>query len=492
MVVAVPRPSTRLTRAIALDPLHLLRRTTYGPTPELVAEVASRGAASWLEDQLHPERLDDSACDAAVARFPLAHASPPELHARLSNGSWDGMQDLRDLTLSRAIWSRRQLFEVMVELWSNHLNVTCPSSEVWSGRGSYDRDVIRTHALGRFGDMLAASVTSPAMLHYLDNVNSRGRAPNENYGREVLELHSVGRDAGYGQAGVLASARAFTGLTTWNAWNGGTATTNGTFRYRSDWRYVGPLRVLDWTHANSDRYAGVDVARSLARYLAGHPATARRVARVLAVRFVSDSPSQALVDSLAQVYLAHGTAIVPVLRALFASSEFAASAGRKYRRPYEGTVAAVRTLGLRPTTESTRSAVRDVVWQLGQVGHAPMGWHPPDGYPDVAGAWTGSGTVLGRWNLNVALTQGWYKEGLVYPGTSLFARLLPGPRPSTRDALVTALHTRLVPGTTLIAAHRDALVAFLGGPGPVRDADVTYLFGILAALVLDSPAASLR
>ena len=492
MAVAVRRPRTRLARPAAPDPLHLARRATYGLTPELVAQVRARGAAAWLEEQLHPERIDDSDCDAAVERFPLAHASPPELHARLPYGAWGGMQDLQAMTLSRAVWSRRQLLEVMVELWSNHLNATCPSSEVWSGRGSYDRDVVRAHALGRFSEMLAASVTSPAMLHYLDNVSSRGAAPNENYGREVLELHTVGRDAGYGQAGVVDSARAFTGLTTWNPWNGGTPATSGTFRYRADWRYTGPLRVLDWTHANGDRTGGVAVAHGLARYLAAHPATARRIARVLAVRFVSDTPSPGLVDALAQVYLAHDTAVVPVLRALFASAEFAASAGRKYRRPLEGTVSAMRALGIRPSSDDDPRAVRSLVWQLGQVGHAPLAWHPPDGYPDVAAAWSGSGTVLGRWNLNVGLAQGWWQEGLTYPGSSLAARLLPGPRPASRAALVDALHARLVPGQTLRAAHRDALVAFLGGPGPVRDADVTWQLGILTALVLDSPAASSR
>ena len=293
---------------------HLLLRTTYGITPALLAELDARGTRGWLDDQLTPERIDDGACDQIVARFPLASATPPELYRALDNGSWDGMRDVSSMTLARATWSKRQLFEVMVEFWSNHLNVTCPSSEVWSSRGSYDRDVIRKHALGTFSDLLVASCTHPAMLQYLDNLESRGANPNENYGREVLELHTVGRDAGYGQAGVVDSARAFTGLTVWNPWNGGTDTTYGTLRYRADWHYVGPLRVLGWLHPNADRTQGVQVATSLARYLAAHPATAARLAHKLAVRFVSDSPPPALVDRLARIYLDSGTAIVPVLR----------------------------------------------------------------------------------------------------------------------------------------------------------------------------------
>ena len=477
-----------------VDRLHLLRRVTYGITPGLLADVTGRGVAGWLDDQLAPATIDDSACDRAVQRFPLAHAAPPVLHGTLGNGSWSAMQDLQAMTLARAVWSRRQLLEVMVELWSNHLNVTCPSSEVWATRGAFDRDVVRRHALGTFSDLLVASCTSPAMLQYLDNEASQGRAPNENYGREVLELHTVGRGAGYGQAGVVDAARALTGLSVWHTWDGGTTGstgTAGTFRYRSDWRYVGPLRVLGWSHPNADRGDGVAVARSLMRYLAGHPLTAARIARKLAVRFVSDSPPQALVDRLAQVYLDAGTAIVPVLRALLSSPELAAATDAKHARPYEDAVATMRALGLQPSTDGATGSYGALVWRLGEIGHAPLAWHPPDGYPDVASAWCGSGTVLGRWNLHVALAQGWDKDGIVHPG-DLCPRLLPGGVPADRDALVTALHARLMPGRTLLPAHRAALVTFLGGPGPVRSADTTYLFPILTTLLLDSPAWSTR
>lgn len=485
-----PAPPPVVRTPVTAGPEHLLRRTTYGVTPELLADVARLGPTAWLDAQLAPRTIDDSACDAAVARFPLAHASPPALHRALPYGGWDAMSQLTSRTLARAAWSRRQLFEVMVEFWSNHLNVTCPSSEVWSSRGVYDRDVVRAHALGRFSDMMAASCRSPAMLQYLDNLESRGSAPNENYGREVLELHTVGRDAGYGQAGVVDSARAFTGLTVWTPWDGGTDTTNGTLRYRPEWHAVGPLTVLDWTHPNATADGGPAVAESLVRHLAAHPATAARIARKLCVRFVSDDPPPTLVDRLARVYLANGTAVVPVLRALFTSPEFTASVGLKYRTPYEDVVATVRTLGITPTPTGT-SALEALVWSLGELGHAPLGWHPPDGYPDVAAAWAGSGTVLGRWNLHLALLQGWWTDGLAY-APSLVDRLLPGPRPATRADLVTALAARLLPGLVLPAAHRDALVAFLGGASPVRPDDVDWQFPLLVALLLDSPHWSTR
>jgi uncharacterized protein (DUF1800 family) len=496
---AAARPQLPAPRAAAAPSAgaairHLLRRTTFaGPTPEALAAVtAAGGRQRWLAAQLAPSPGADATLDRTLdTLFPLAHAAPPAVYAAGDNGSWQAMDDLVCWTLGKHLWSRNQLFEVMCEFWSNHLNIATPSSEPWATKPSNDVEVVRRHALGRFEDMLAASVVSPAMLHYLTNTESSKKAPNENLGREMLELHSVGRDAGYGQDGVVDAARVLTGLTTWNPWNGGTADNLGTLRYRPDWHWTGPVRVLDWTHPNADRGDGVAVAQSLARYLAGHPATAKRIATKLVVRFVSDTPAPALVARLARTYLDNGTAIVPVLRALFASPEFAASTGRKYRRPLEDAAAAVRALGITLAPRAGKAdGLRNVRWALANMGHAPLGWHPPDGYPDVAGAWLGTGTVLGRWNFHVALTGRWWKDGLSYPDP--VRRLLPGSRPTTRRALVRALTDRLLPGLDVPKTQHDALVAYLGGDGPIRDGDLTWQFELLVALVLHSPQWSVR
>ena len=471
---------------------HLLRRTTFGINPELVADVNRAGGTSaWLEQQLNPSAIADAACDSVMRRFPMAFIDPPAAYAQMGNGGWTGMQQLVTATLARQIWSKRQLFEVMVDFWSNHLNITTPSSEPWATKMNDDRTVIRANALGRFDNMLVASMKSPAMLLYLSNSQSRGSAPNENYGRELLELHTVGVDAGYDHDSVINVARTLSGYTVWDPWNGGTAANYGTFRYRPEWHYVGPVQALGWYHPNADRNTGPAAVESLGRYLASHAATARRIATKLAIRFVSDNPPTSLIDKLTQVYLSNQTAIIPVLRTLFASAEFAASVGQKYRRPAEDLIATVRVLGITPDLSNTKiDAVQGWMWVLSDLGNAPLGWVPPNGYPDVAPAWTGAGTTLARWNLHLGVTQKWWSGGAVFPDLKTY--LLGTGTPSSRGALIDALAARLLPGQTIASAHRQALIAFLGPDGPLRDGDVTWLFPVLVAMVLNTPYWSVR
>jgi uncharacterized protein (DUF1800 family) len=215
-----PVVRSRLRRATGLRviprtdrPLHLLRRATYGPTPTALAQVRSAGVDAWLTQQLAPAKLADPVGDVITARYPRLAWSAAQAHAAYPNSDWVLMFELGQATVARAAWSTRQLFEVMVDFWSNHLNVTSPSSEVWDNRHLYDRDVIRKHALGRFADMLVASAKHPAMLRYLDNASSTKDAPNENYGRELLELHTVGVNGGYTETMMVDSARIMTGFT---------------------------------------------------------------------------------------------------------------------------------------------------------------------------------------------------------------------------------------------------------------------------------------
>lgn len=459
------------------DPiLHLLRRTTFGPTPALHAEATRLGGTAWLTQQLHPRTLDDSACDKVLAQFVTLPMTPAQILAlHPSAETSQAADELRWAAIARALWSKRQLFEVMVEFWTNHFNVPLPSDGSASMKTSDDRDVIRAHALGSFTDLLQASATSPAMLTYLSNNHSRGKDPNENYGRELLELHTVGTEAHFTQADVRNSALTLTGLST--------EFPSRQFAYRAEAHYVGPVQVLGWSAANAGADKGQAVAESYLSYLAAHPATARRLATKLCVRFVSDDPPGDLVERLAQVYLTSQTQIVPVLQALFASQEFADSPLLKQRRPMEDLTAAARALGIQPAPNGLEG-LRQVFNLLSGMGNLPMGWYRPDGYPDVAGPWASSAGTLAQWNNHLQMAAGSYPNQLTYAGP---ASLLGSPVPATCGALVDHLVATLL---MCPLPHRDrtALLGFLGGSeqaAPTRThltSDLPYLI----ALVMDT------
>jgi uncharacterized protein (DUF1800 family) len=445
----VVTPGGSLPNLVGTDPVwHLLRRVTFGPTPALVAEVKLIGTTAWLNQQLNPASIDDSVCDVYLTRYPTLPMTAALIRASTPQFSWDAMNQLVRATLARALWSKRQLLEVMTEFWSNHFNILTPNGDVWDLRTVDDREVIRKNALGSFSDMLLASAQSPAMMRSLSQATSTVDSLNENYGRELLELHTVGIDAGYTHDEVIDSARIMTGYT---------EGVHGEFAYRNDWHYVGPVKVLGFTDPNADEFAGLTLIPRYLKYLATHPSTARHLATKLAIRFVSDTPSTALVDALASVYLANDTAIAPVLQALFASPEFAASIAQKTRRPMEDLIAAARTIGVTPTAGDANS-LGGLYWLLGSLGQAPFGWHPPNGYPDVAGAWLSAGGTLRRWNGHASVTGGWMKDGMSTPAVST---LLPTPAPATIGALIDSLSTRLL-GTKLTGTQRSAVIAFAG------------------------------
>jgi uncharacterized protein (DUF1800 family) len=460
---------------------HLLRRATYGPTPASLAELRRLGVGAWLDRQLDPAAIADPVCDGLLARLPLIDLDVAQTRATLPKHSYNGFKELGRATVARAVWSNRQLFETMCEFWRNHLHVAAPSSGVWDSRADYDRTVTRKHALGRFSDMLKASARHPAMLTYLDNRSSSKAKPNENYARELMELHTVGLI--YSEDDVKAGARLLTGLTVSAA---------GTYVYDASRHATGAVSILGFSHANATASGGEAAALAYLDHLARHEATARTIARKLAVRFVSDEPPASLVDTLAKVYLANGTAIAPVLRALFTSAEFAASVGAKTRTPFEDLAATVRALGLGP--EATGVAGLDALYNtLVSAGHAPMRWAPPNGFPDVAPAWASPSAFLLRCNTHLNLAAGWYPRQLTRPADLLKA-LVPV-RPATYGALVDALAVRLV-GVKLGAPATAAILSVAGklptSPLSSTDTAVNGHLPYLIALVLDSPAFSVR
>ncbi|WP_306205306.1 DUF1800 domain-containing protein [Actinoplanes sp. RD1] len=480
---------TATTDFLPADPLlHLLRRATYGPTPAAVADIRRLGATAWLDRQLKPATIPDPVADGLAARLPMSGMTVDAIRTRVRKGAlqeyaWDAMFETGYATVARAVWSERQLFEVMTEFWSNHLNVTCPSGDVWDSRPDYDRTVVRAYALGRFADMLKASARHPAMLTYLDNRFSTRAAPNENYGRELLELHTVG--LGYSESDVKNAARLLTGLTV--RWD------TGKYRYDAAQHATGAVQVLGFKHANATAAGGEAAALALLDYLAVHPATAKRIVTKLCVRFVADEPPASLVTKLTKVYLDNKSAIAPVLRALFTSAEFGASAGAKTRTPYEDVVATVRTLGFGPDKAGVKG-LQALYWICESAGQAPLAWAPPNGYPDVAAAWASpSGQVI-RWNAHLNVAAGWWPTTLVRPDAPI-KEYAGSTLPATYGALIDAVATRLV-GRSPAPAHREALAAFYGkspaSPLKASDAAAGWAFPYLPALLLNSPYFSLR
>lgn len=458
--------------------LHLLRRATFGLTPSSVSSIQSLGRREWLERQLRPSKIDDSECNALIRqRFRRVNWTIPEARKGLDPFSWELMNELSMATIARSVWSKRQLFEVMCEFWSNHLNVTNPSDRVWDNRHDYDRTVIRKHALGRFEDMLIASATHPAMLLYLNNADSTKDNPNENYGRELLELHSVSVDGGYNEQDMRNSTLLMTGF--------GVNWTKGTFTYTSREHYRGAVSVMGFSDANGDAN-GYQVGIRYLKYLANHPETAKHLAHKLCVRFVADQPDAALVSRLAKTYLKNDTAIVPVLRQLFLSEEFAASRGVKTRRPFEDLAATLRVLGYGPDKKGD-DGIQALVWISDSLGQQPLAWSPPDGYPDEAASWQSAGGTLSRWNTHLSLAAHWWPSTLTQPPLT---SLLPKRLPKTHGDLVDALAKRLI-FRKLSGPHKGAVLSFLGtaGSAPVDSdsAAVNWRLPYVVALILDTP-----
>lgn len=403
--VYLPRAWTRTAIPTAAT-LHGLRRFTNGYTPALNRQVvAAGGFGKWFEKQL-TGGYDDNWYASSAQWWASINSTPATVWARDQEGvepMWLADANYERWALVRRLGSQRQVLEVMTEFWEHHLHVPA-NGEAGPFRASYGK-TIRKHALGRFEDMLQAAIVHPAMAVYLDNANSSKKSPNENLGRELLELHTVGRGA-FGEDDVKASARILTGyrLDKWKTW---------TPSYDPAHHWTGPVQVLGFSHANADP-DGRPVVAAYLRHLARHPATARRIALKLARRFVSDAPSDALVTKLAKVYLASGTDIRPVLRSLVGSTEFklAYGVGKKVRTPTEDVVATWRALGVgitaRPGHGEVETAANQILWQTSSIGLRPFSWVPPDGRPDTAAAWSSTSRFLNSLDVHYTMAGGWW------------------------------------------------------------------------------------
>ena len=379
---------------------HVLSRCTFGPAPgdrELLRTLATRtedAVDRWVDQQLQPWGEEGPALRRSLGRLTSIGQPVGELY------EWKPEVLLRELSsaaLLRAVGSRWQLREVMVEFWSDHLNIDASKGECAWLKAADDREVIRRHALGRFRELIGASALSPAMLWYLDGrTNRRATAserPNENYARELLELHTLGVDGGYTQADVMEAARCLTGWTVRDRYR----FRKGRVEFDPALHDDGEKRLLGHRLAAGGGARDLD---ALLDIVASHPATARHVAAKLCRRFIADSPPVDAVESVAAAFRGSDGDVGVTLRTLFRTEAFRSPATRrtKLKRPFHTVASALRTTGARTDGGAP------LLELLERMGQAPFQYPTPEGAPDVTPAWTG--TLLWRWRLAMALAGG--------------------------------------------------------------------------------------
>jgi uncharacterized protein (DUF1800 family) len=526
--------------------LQALNRLTFGPRPGDALKVRAIGLDNWIEQQLRPEKINDSAIDQFVAGYPAINQDQDDLLAQYTqqqrerrevkreradstrlmtaadsmalrqqlqqrgNLTRQVVTQLQSSRVARAVASERQLQEVMTDFWENHFNIYAQKGgpEPYYLR-DFDQNVIRPRALGKFRDLLEAVAQSPAMLFYLDNARSmadstrptlraRGGADgmrvvpmrrgglgavmgamrraeqmqrqqqqqqqqrqrpglNENYGRELLELHTLGVDGGYTQQDVINVARAFTG------WTIKPPAQGGGFIFRPQVHDAGEKIVLGHKLAAG---RGMEDAEDVLDILAKSPATARFISFKLARRFVSDSPSKALVDHAAQVYLRTDGDIREVVRAIITSPEFFSQQAfrSKVKSPFEVVVSAMRALNAAP--DSTPRSAQVIAF----LGQPIFGHQAPNGWPETGEAWMNTGAILNRINFGMAVAAG-RLPGVDIRAVPALDTIRLAPRDRQVDVVVaTILNGMVSPDTRAVLVSGDhPLLANGAGGNAIQD-----------------------
>ncbi|MCC7117772.1 MAG: DUF1800 family protein [Anaerolineales bacterium] len=499
----------------------VLNRLAFGPRPGDVETFNALGATdearlqAYLQQQLNPETLDDSEFEAryAQAGFETLHKSLEELYAdHVANNPYDTNDDaywdwyykpayeLVDATFLRAVYSKKQLAETLADFWHNHFNIYLGQDDGVPLIVSYNRDALRANFFGNFRQLLEAVATHPAMLYYLNQNNSSDAGPNENFARELFELHTLGaenylgvrdpntveKDAngiavGYVDNDVYEAARCLTG---WRVdddlgeWEDGVEKT-GRFIYYKPWHDRFNKLVLG-KYIPADQEDQRD-GRDVLDLLADHPGTARFIARKLCRRFISDTPPDSVTQAVANAFTENRNApdqLKRVYETLFNSPEFRQTFGQKIKRPLEAAISMMRALN----SEFIR-APSGIPWMIGLMGQPLFERRSPDGYPDIKEYWANSMSLLFRWNFAVGLSENWLddEEQNRTVRTDLFSqtpaelrtaealadfwipRLLNQPVSNAdREALIKVLAQEYAPSETLSEEHvRYALPAMI-------------------------------
>ena len=415
-----------------------LNRVTFGITPTSLKRVEAMGWAAWVKRQLMPQA--DTACEARLKKlsyviekgekerevtvdFGRYFQSPQEIMVSLTEKDPDDSffqapaLETALATWTRAVHSENQLFEVQAEFWHNHFNVSVDAEdEIALMFGVYDREVIRKHSLGNFRQFLEAVAKSPAMLFYLDNAFSQASPANENYARELFELHTLGakhyynhlyddwkqvpgalegRAEGYIDEDVYEAARAFTG---WTVGDGReeeevTFPKTGEFHYYDQWHDHYQKRILGQEFRSHQ--GPMDDGHKVLDLVAYHPGTALHLCSKLCRWYVADDPPQSLIDKAVATWKENALAedqIARTIETILLSEEFEAHLETKIKRPNHLLLSFLRQTGLEiePNLEW--------LWLLEQMGYRQFTWPVPTGHPDAADYWLNTDMVLKRWN----------------------------------------------------------------------------------------------
>jgi uncharacterized protein (DUF1800 family) len=440
--VSGPAPPSSPRAALAPADLSFVNRLCWGASAATAVGFERNGRAAWLQAQLHPAGpgpLPDEA-QAQIDAMSISMTSFDKLVADMEATRLDSdsrakqaadtaakqaaqqayqqaltkvAREAASRSLLRALYSPNQLQEQMTWFWFNHFNVHQYKNNLRVLVGDYEDQALRPRALGRFRDLLIASATHPAMIRYLDNEQNAAGRINENYAREVMELHTLGVDGGYSQKDVQELARVLTGM----GLNFSDRTPNVRQNQRELYVRQGFTEFNPGRHDMGEkvvlgqRIAGTgwsEVLDELAR-LAAHPETARYVSRKLADYFVADAPPPALVDRMAQAFTRSDGDTAETLAAMFASPEFNASLGRKFKDPMHYVVSAVR---LAYDTRTIQNTGPMLGW-LGRLGELPYNRQTPDGYPLDESAWASPGQMATRFEIARAIGTG--SAGLFKP-----------------------------------------------------------------------------
>ncbi len=471
------------TMSPPVDPVwHALNRVTYGPHPGQADAIRTMGIAPYIEWQLKPDKIDDSDAEKLVSQFTTLNMTGAQLLA-VSDNRLIPLKELDTATILRAVYSRRQLYEIMCNFWMEHFSIWHLKDQDKYLTTIDNHDVTRQYALGKFRDILGASARSPAMLIYLDNAYSDKKHPNENYAREVMELHTI-TVGNYTEADVQEVARCFTG---WSI-EGERNTNPGDFIFRDNMHDFGAKTVLGHTIPAG---GGQQDGETVLDMLASHPGTALHISSKLCRRFIADDPPENVVKACQQAFLQSGGDIPTVLRVIFASPEFM-NAPPKFKRPWEYLISLMRTLDsqidpdklYRVQTEVADPKGGPLLLDIFQgMGQLPFDHITPDGYTDYASLW--ETTMLERWNAAIKVVYG------TIPGIHVDLLAFANSRKIPQMAMpIIQFFAQYLYGRSLTQSESDALLGFMnqnGIPDLTTDAGRKRVIDTVA-LMLAAPA----